>query len=162
MGALRPSTSDEFDLLAQIGLGLAGEEAALAEAGIAQGGVETVAAELARGVLQVGIGAHRGGDRVVGNRQAQRRGALIERGLGDQALQHFAVEAERVRLRVGQARLRTGLDLIHQILQLALELLAGDHGAADFGDLVGDQAAEHVADAPDDETDDDEAEQRPS
>ena len=35
---------------------------------------------------------------------------------------------------------------------------AGEAGAADFGHLVGDRLAEHVADAPDDETDDDEAE----
>ena len=123
------------DLLAQVGLALLGDEAALAQSHIAQSRIETLAAERAGRILQVRVVAQGLGDRLVRDRQAERPGLDVERGVGDQPPERLRVEADRMRLRVGQRNLHLALIALHHRLIGGAELVRRDRRAADVGDL---------------------------
>src|SRR6185437_14773121 len=94
--------------------------------------------------------------RAVGNAQAQLAGLGIDRRFAHQLLEDAAVEADLPRLLVGERALEPALILLHRPVVCGPVFLGGDFRPADRGDGRRSEAAQHVADAPDDEAYDDE------
>ena len=79
---------------------------------------------------------------------------FVQRGVGDDLLQHLTVEAELAGLLLGQRTAEAAADLLQPVGEQISELLRRDFGAADLGEARLAEAAEDIGDAPDAETDD--------
>ena len=79
---------------------------------------------------------------------------LVERGLRDGLLQHLAVEPEGAGLIHGQRTAELAADLLQLVGVDLAELLGRNLGAADLGQRRLAESLEDVGDAPDPETDD--------
>ena len=142
------------DLPAQHHITLFGDEAAFAEAGIADHGFKTRAIELAVGAAKGRVAGDAVGDILVGKAEAQLARQFVERGFGDKLTEQLAVEAERARLIVRDRPAHALTELLQLVGVIGAELLDRDFGAADLGDRIHAEATEDVADAPDREGDD--------
>ncbi len=132
----------------------------LAEAGVVQGLGEAIAVEAPAGALEVGIAQQVLAHLLLGHQHAHPRGHLVQHGAGDHALQHLLGDAEGARLVHGELHAEPAAHGVDLVRQLARELALLDDGVADLRHRLGvGAAAEHVADAPDSEAEDQQAEQ---
>ena len=136
-----------------------GHVAAFAQADGAQDLIELIGVEGAELVAEFGLGADIPGDQVVADGDAEVGGAEIEKGAGDHVLQHRLQEAERPRLLPGQLVAGAGSEAVELALEFGAEPLRRDINAAHLGYHVGDPDPEKVADAPDDEAEDQDADE---
>ena len=128
---------------------------------VAEVGIEPRAVELAGDAFEVrGVGDP-SGELGVADVEPQRACPLVHCGFGDDLIEQLPIEAKRPGL-VGQDRaVQLAADLLQAVLVELAEGVEADFGAADLGDCVGAEALEDVADAPDAETDSDQAESTP-
>ena len=94
----------------------------------------------------------------VGLAKAHAARGLVDGGVGNDVLQHLAVEAELARLLRGQGTTEAAADLLQSVGVQIAELLGRDFGAADLRQGRLSKALEDVCDTPDAETDDQHAE----
>ena len=143
--------------MAKVGLPLLVDEGALGITVIAQGVVETGTVELAVRAFERGIAINRLGDVFVRHGKTELTCFLVQGGVGHEAAQHLAVEAERAGFLIGDPAARLALQPLQLILVGGPIILRRDVDRSDLGELAGPEAAENVADAPDREAHDDEA-----
>src|SRR5205823_4794709 len=118
---------------------------------------ETLAIELTAGPPERGIVGDLLGHLGVRQRETERTGALIEHDLGDELPDDKTVEPNRSRLfRRDRPAELAGILLQSFVVEIA-ELLDRDLGAADLRNRGAAEAAENIADPPDREADDQEA-----
>ena len=133
---------------------LVGEIAPFGEAVLADDGLEARGIEAAAEAFEIGIGIDHAHGLGVGLPEPELPRLLVERGLGDDLLQHLAVEAERARLLLGQGTAEPTPDLLNPVGVDLAELVRGDFGVADLGQGRLAKTPEDVGDAPDAEGDD--------
>ena len=116
--------------------------------------LEACRIELAVQSPEIGIAVDRAHGLGVGLAKAHAARFFIERSLGNGLLQHLAVKPERA----GLLRRQRAAELAAELLQLVdvdlAELLGGNLGAADLGEGRLSESLENVGDAPNSETDD--------
>src|SRR4029077_12136466 len=133
-------------------------KARFGETGAADDLVEARAIELAVQPLEGRIVGDLARDLGVGDIQAHLPRALVERGFGDELPRELLVKLERARLIRRDRAAELAAQLLQAIVVDLAELVDGDLGRADLGDGRAAEPAENVADAPDGETDGDQAE----
>ena len=152
MGSDRAAKDGARELAPQYLLALFGDESLLGETGLPDGLLEAHAVELTARRLEAGIGGDAFGDLGVGHLETQVADLLVEHDLGDQLGDHLAVDPERTRLIHRELPAELAAELLQAVIVNLAELLDRDLGMANLGDGRTPKAAEHVADAPDRET----------
>ena len=104
--------------------------------------------------LEVGIGVDHPHGLGVGLAEPHAPGFLVEGGFRDGLLQHLAVKPERAGLLHGQRTAELPAELLQLVGVDLAELLGRNLGAADLGQRRLSKTLEDVGDAPDSETDD--------
>ena len=134
--------------------------AALVVADIAQEVLERGTVEAAVGALQARVALDRLGNRALRQRQAEAAGLLVDRGAIDHVLQHRPVDAAQASLLRGRTAAEAAGEIVHHRAERRLVLLDRDLGRADAGKRALAAAGEYVGDAPDDERQHEQDEQR--
>ena len=117
-------------------------------------GLEARRIERAVQSLEVGIGEDQPHGFCFGLSEPHAAGLLIESGFGNGLLQHLAIKPERAGLIHGQRTAETAAELLQLVRVDLAELLGRNLGPADFGQRRLAKSLEDVGDAPDSETDD--------
>ena len=151
---LEPGRDGAGDLAPQPDAPLLGEIALFGVAELPDRGLEACRVERAAQSLEIGIAVDQPHGLVVGLAEPHAPRFLVERGFRDGLLQHLAIEPEGA----GLLRRQRTAELAAELLQLVgvdlAELLGRNLGAADLGQRRLAESLEDVGDAPDCETDD--------
>src|ERR1700722_16347543 len=132
------------------------DEAALVHIHVAQRRCEEPRIEGAGLVMEARIRGDDLAQSFVGNAEAQLARCVIDRRFVQQLPQHAAIEADLARLLVGERALEPALILLDRPIVGVAIVLGRDFRASNRRDGGRTETAQHVANAPDDEADDDE------
>ena len=145
------------DLTPQRHLALVGDITLLGEAELPDHGLEALRIEIAVDALEIGIAEDHAHGLGVGLSEPEPPRFLVEGGFRDGLLQHLAVEAEGAGLIRRQRTAELAADLLQLVGVELAELIDRDFGVADRGQRRLAKSPENVGDAPDAETDDQDA-----
>ena len=145
------------DFPAQRHATLLGGETRLGVAGVADHVLETLTVERTGRPAERGIVHDQPGDFRIRKAQAHLARLLIDRRLGDELADDLLLEPQFMRLRRGDGMAQLATDLLEAVVVGLAELLDRNLGVADFGKARSPVAAENVADAPNAEGEDEEA-----
>ncbi len=154
---LKPGRDGAGDLPAQRHPPLFGEIALFGVAELPDRSLKTSRVELAANALEVRIVVDHAHDLGLGQAEPHPPRFFIERRIRNGLLQHLAVEAEGARLLLRQRPAELAADLLQPVGVDLAELVRRDLGAADLGQRRLPKPLEDVGDAPDAETDDQDA-----
>ena len=141
------------DLAPQPDAPLFGEIALFGVAELADRGLEACRVELAAQSLEIGVAVDQPHGLFLGLGEPHAPCFLVERGFGDGLLQHLPVKPEGAGLFRGQRTAETAAELLQLVGVDLAELLGRNLGAADLGQRRLAESLEDVGDAPNCETD---------
>ena len=145
------------DLAPQRDLALVGEITLLGEAELPNGRLESLRIEVAVHALEIGVAEDHAHGLGIGLSKSQPARFLVQGCFRDGLLQHLTIEAEGAGLIHRQRAAELAPDLLQPVgIELA-ELVDRNLGAADRGQCRLAESLEYVGDAPDSETDDQDA-----
>ncbi len=151
---LQPGRDRARDLAAQANAALLGEIALFAITELPDHRLKALRVELAVQPLEIGIVVDRAHGFRVGLAEPHAAGLLVQRSFRQRLLQHLAINPEGT----GLLRTQRTAELAAKLLQLfgvnLAELLGRNLGAANLGQRRLAKSLENVGDAPDPETDD--------
>ena len=136
---------------------LVGDITLLAEAELPDHGLEALRIEVAVDALEIGIVEDHAHGLVVGLSEAEPPRLLVKGCFRNGLLQHLAVEAEGAGLIHGQRAAELAADLLQPLGVELAEFIDRDLGVTDRGQRRLSETPEDVGDAPDAETDDQDA-----
>ena len=142
------------DLTPQRNLPLVGDIVLFAEPELPDRGLEAGRVEFSGGSLEIGIAHDRAHGFGIGLSEPQPPRLFIERRLGNGLLQHLAVDAEGAGLLHRQRTAELAADLLQLVSVELAELFSRNFDMPDLGQRRLSESPEDVGDAPDTETDD--------
>ena len=150
---LDPGRDGAGDLTPQPDAPLFSEIALLGVAELADRGLEALRVELAAQPPEIGIAVDQPHGFFLGLGEPHAPGFLVQRGFGDGLLQHLPIEPEGAGLFGGQRAAETAAELLQFFRVDLAELLGRNLGLADLGERRLAEPLEDVGNAPNCETD---------
>ncbi len=150
-----PANDRVRDVPAEDEVVLVAHVARLGQTVVPHQGVETRLVELPVAPLEIVVAANRLGDLRVGHSQAEGARLLVQHRIRQQAREHLTVQADTAGLVVADRAFRLLLHLLQFGLIGVAERVHAYLRGTNLRQLVGVKAAEHVADSPEAEADDD-------